>query len=590
MIRLHVLGIPHTSSRKEFTVCAFTQKVINFCKMYKDQGMYVIHYGREDSEVICDEHVTVSSIELWEKVYGHNNWKEKGLIFDQNDEMYKIFTQNTIREITKRKQPHDIVLSFFGFGHKPITDAFPDLLICEPSIGYGSAYAPYKVYESYAVMHGLQGPEKISNAEYKFYDVAIPSGFDLSEFQYTEEKQDYFLMVGRLVWSKGVNIAAQVCEKIGAKLILAGTTFGPYDCHVGPEWPKNVEYVGYADVEKRKKLMAGAKGLFCPTIYNEPFGYVAIEAMLSGTPVISTDWGAFTETVQHGITGFRCRTFEQFVWAAKNIDTISPRACRDWAEKNYNMEKVGKMYTEYFQSIVNVSKGLGWYAPNNFRTEMEWLTKEYPENKKTFKQILNQYNRVKNGRVNFLQIGAMDGVKHDELHHYIKNNNWSGYLVEPLPDMFQRLTENYKDHPQLTFECSAIADKDGPVKMHRIPTNKIGSDVQEWAEGCSTLVPESHIEDLRPHMITETVNGLTIKSFYEKYGILNGDIDFVQVDTEGFDYNIFLQLQANGLTADIYKIEIAHITYTKAVWMRWILDNMGYKTFIDGYDLIAYRF
>jgi FkbM family methyltransferase len=556
--------------------------------MYKDQGMYVIHYGREDSEVICDEHVTVSTKELWEKVYGHNDWKAKGLIFDQNDEMYKTFTENAIREIAKRKQPHDIVLSFFGFGHKPITDAFPDLVICEPSIGYSSAYAPYKVYESYAVMHGLQGPEKISNAEYKFYDVAIPSGFDLTEFEYTEEKQDYFLMVGRLVWSKGVNIAAQVCEKLGVKLILAGTTFGPHDCHVGHEWPKHVEYVGYADVEKRKKLMAGAKGLFCPTIYNEPFGYVAIEAMLSGTPVISTDWGAFTETVQHGVTGFRCRTFEQFVWAAKNIDTISPKACREWAEKNYNMEKVGKMYTEYFQSIVNVSNGSGWYAPNNTRTEMEWLTKEYPENKKTFKQILNQYNRIKDGKVHFLQIGAMDGVKHDDLHHYVNNNDWEGVLVEPLPDMFERLIQNYQDNPRLKFVCSAIADTDGPAVMHRIPMEKLqDGDVPDWAEGCSTMVTEGYFDDLLTHMVKETVNGITLKTLYEEYG---DKYDFVQVDTEGFDYNIFLQLQAAGLTADIYKIEIAHITYNKTVWMRWVLDNQGYKTFIDGYDLIAYRF
>jgi FkbM family methyltransferase len=556
--------------------------------MYKEQGMYVIHYGREDSEVICDEHVTVSTKELWERVYGHNDWKAKGLIFDLNDEMYKTFTENAIREISERKQPHDIVLSFFGYGHKPITDAFPDLVICEPSIGYSSAYAPYKVYESYAVMHGLQGPEKISNAEYKFYDVAIPSGFDLTEFEYTEEKQDYFLMVGRLVWSKGVNIAAQVCEKLGVKLILAGTTFGPQDCHVGHEWPKHVEYVGYADVEKRKKLMAGAKGLFCPTIYNEPFGYVAIEAMLSGTPVISTDWGAFTETVQHGVTGFRCRTFEQFVWAAKNIDTISPKACREWAEKNYNMEKVGKMYTEYFQSIVNVSNGSGWYAPNSFRNELEWLTKEYPENKKTFKQILNQYNRIKNGKVQFLQIGAMDGVKHDELHHYIKNNPWEGVLVEPLPDMFERLTQNYQDNPRLKFVCSAIADIDGPAVMHRIPVEKLqDSDVPDWAEGCSTMVTEGYFDNLLPHMVKENVHGITLKTLYEKH---DDKYDFVQVDTEGFDYNIFLQLQAAGLTADIYKIEIAHITYNKTVWMRWVLDNQGYKTFIDGYDLIAYRF
>jgi glycosyltransferase involved in cell wall biosynthesis len=261
---------------------------------------------------------------------------------------------------------------------KPVCDAHSDLLCVEPSIGYASSFAPYKVYESYAVMHGLQGPGKVANAEYKFYDVVIPSGFNLSDFEYNEKKEDYFLMCGRLTWAKGVDIASQVCEKLGVKLVLAGSGFGPEICKLGKEWPSHVEYVGFADVEKRKKLMAGARGLFCPTIYNEPFGYVAIEAMLSGTPVITVDWGAFTETVQHGITGFRCRTFEQFMWAAKNIHTISSKACRDWAETNYNTNKIGLMYKEYFESIIHVSKGTGWYTENNERSELDWLTKTYP--------------------------------------------------------------------------------------------------------------------------------------------------------------------------------------------------------------------
>lgn len=379
MIRLHVLAVPHTASTKEYTVCAFTQKVINFCKMYKEMGMHVIHYGHEESDVICDEHVTVTDRALLERVYGIYDWKNQGLKYNQEDEVFQTFNTNCIKEIKKRKQPHDIILCFFGLAQKPVCDAHSDLLCVEPSIGYPSSFAPYKVYESYAVMHGLQGPEKVSTAEYKFYDAVIPSGFDLNEFEFREDKEDYFMMCGRMVWSKGVDIASQVCEKLGVKLVLAGTSYGPNDCNLGDTWPSHIEYVGYADVEKRKRLMAGAKGLFCPTIYNEPFGYVAIEAMLSGTPVITVDWGAFTETVQHGVTGFRCRTFEQFLWAAKNIDTISPRACREWAEANYNFKKIGGMYKEYFESIINVSKGTGWYTENDSRTELDWLTKIHPK-------------------------------------------------------------------------------------------------------------------------------------------------------------------------------------------------------------------
>lgn len=587
MIRLHVLAIPHTASTKEYTVCAFTQKVINFCKMFKDEGMYVIHYGHEHSEVECDEHVTVTTQALLEKVYGIYDWKNQGLKYNQEDEVFQTFNQNCIQEIAKRKQPHDIILCFFGVAQKPVCDAHKDLLCVEPSIGYPSQFAPFKVYESYAVMHGLQGPEKVSTAEYKFYDAVIPSGFDLSEFEFKDwnQKEDYFLMCGRLVWSKGVDIAAQVTEKIGKKLILAGTSYGPNDCNLGNEWPKHVEYVGYADVEKRKKLMAGAMGLFCPTIYNEPFGYVAIEAMLSGTPVITVDWGAFTETVQHGVTGYRCRTFEQFVWAAKNITTISPHACREWAAGNYNFRKVGKMYREYFESIINVSKGTGWYTDNNTRTELEWLTKTQPKNPKTFKEILNWYNDIKDGKIKFLQIGAMDGISHDELNSYIMCFDWEGVLVEPLPDMFDKLISNYEQKYGLQFECSAITETDGETEIHRVPPGT--ENAPEWADGCSTLVPEKHIDYLVPMMVKEKIKTMTLKTLVEKYHL--HDVNFVQIDTEGYDFKIFMQM--DGLiNPDLIKIEIAHITYTNAVYMRYVLEQKGYKVFIDNYDLIAYRF
>lgn len=587
MIRLHVLAIPHTASTKEYTVCAFTQKVINFCKMFKEQGMYVIHYGHEHSEVECDEHVTVTTQALLEKVYGIYDWKNQGLKYNQQDEVFQTFNQNCIQEITKRKQPHDIILCFFGVAQKPVCDAHSDLICVEPSIGYPSQFAPFKVYESYAVMHGLQGPEKVSTAEYKFYDAVIPSGFDLSEFEFKDwnEKEDYFLMCGRLVWSKGVDIAAQVAEKAGRKLILAGTSYGPQDCNLGNEWPKHVEYVGYANIEKRKKLMAGASALFCPTIYNEPFGYVAIEAMLSGTPVITVDWGAFTETVQHGVTGYRCRTFEQFLWAAKNITTISPHACREWAAENYNFRKVGKMYREYFESIINVSKGTGWYTDKPERRELEWLTKTQPKNPKTFKEILNWYNEIKDGKLKFLQIGAMDGVSHDELNSYIQCFDWEGVLVEPLPDMFDKLISNYDQKYGLQFECSAITETDGETEIHRVPPGT--ENAPEWADGCSTLVPEKHIDYLVPMMVKEKIKTMTLKSLVEKYHLQ--DVNFVQIDTEGYDFKIFMQM--DGLiNPELIKVEIAHVTYTNAVYMRYVLEQKGYKVFIDNYDLIAYRF
>lgn len=106
--------------------------------------------------------------------------------------------------------------------------------------------------------------------------------------------------------------------------------------------------------------MSKAKALFLPTLYLEPFGYVVLEANLSGTPVITTDFGAFPETVKHGVSGFRCRTFKEFCEAAKNVENLKPSECRDWAS-NFTLDKIAPMYKRYFTQILDLATPKGWY-------------------------------------------------------------------------------------------------------------------------------------------------------------------------------------------------------------------------------------
>ena len=572
--RFHILGLPHTVTSKEYNACAYTQKVVKFGKMMKARGHTIIHYGHEDSELVCDEHVTVITNEDWKIAYGDYDWRKNFFKFSTDDHAYQTFYKNAIIEVGKRKQKNDFILPFWGSGVRPICDAHSDMIVVEPGIGYaGGHWARWKIFESYAIYHAYHGLDAVGTCKQDWYDVVIPNYFDLDDFEFKEKKQDYFLFLGRVYDGKGIQVAIQATAAISAKLIIAGQN---------PEnltFPPHVEFVGYADVAKRKDLMSNAKGAFIASMYIEPFGGVQMELLFSGTPTITTDWGSFAENNIHGYTGYRCRTFDQFVWAAENIERIDPRNCRAYAE-NFTLDKVAKMYEEYFQMVLDVHVGNGWYQRHE-RDNLDWLKKDLPifserEYVPSNKFLANAIDKLP-VTANFLIIGAMDGVRHDDLTPHVRQHKeWSGLLVEPVKDQFERLKQNFAGYTNLQFENSAITNEAGTMEIKRIPIQYIGKEVPEWADGISTLKEGLLIDQYEKFMVKEPVNCITFKDLKDKYRIDN--IDLLQIDCEGYDYDIFKQIWNEGFRPTLVKIEVVNMPKESLDELTNTLSSFGYDT------------
>jgi hypothetical protein len=105
---IHLLGMAHTKTNKDYMACAYTQKVLKMGKMLTDLGYKVYHYGAEGSELSCAEHITCVTDAEQAYTYEDRDFSNHTIFeFNRNDFAYIRFNARAIKEInlTKRDLP-----------------------------------------------------------------------------------------------------------------------------------------------------------------------------------------------------------------------------------------------------------------------------------------------------------------------------------------------------------------------------------------------------------------------------------------------------------------------------------------------------
>lgn len=369
-MKLHMLSIPHTRTTDEFSHCAFTGKVKRFAPMMRPLGYEVIHYGNGGADSGASEDVDLLSQEEYEKFVGKYDPKSKKFVGDEanvNTPLYQEFNSRLGEILKKRVNKGDIICFPFGVAHRQAVKDLSTGFWVETGIGYPECWLNFRVYESYSQLARIHGSELVKNSPVfgSNYHWVIPNYYDLKDWNIRSKKGSYVLYFGRITEIKGLGTVVELAKK---RPDLDFVLVGQGDPEPYLKSSSNIHYVGVAHGKERSALFENAIATLCPSKYMEPFCGVAVESMLCGTPVLTVDYGAFVETVQHGITGFRCKTLGDWQEGLRRIETWGIQEwtqIAEYARQKYDMHVLAHQYDKAFRQISELG-GKGWYSDTYF--------------------------------------------------------------------------------------------------------------------------------------------------------------------------------------------------------------------------------
>jgi glycosyltransferase involved in cell wall biosynthesis len=187
----------------------------------------------------------------------------------------------------------------------------------------------------------------------------IHHGIDIDRIPIGAGQGEYLVFVGRMSPDKGIHRAIDIARAAGRQLFIAAKMWEPpefqyFEQVVEPLLGDDAVYLGQVGGADKFELMGAAEALLNPIRWPEPFGLVMIEALATGTPVLTFREGAAPEIVDQGRTGFLCDDEGDMVDHLNRLGDLDRDACRADAATRFCAARMVRDHLELYRSRITL--------------------------------------------------------------------------------------------------------------------------------------------------------------------------------------------------------------------------------------------
>lgn len=185
------------------------------------------------------------------------------------------------------------------------------------------------------------------------YVGTVPNGVRVADFPMGSGRGGYLAFVGRLAPEKAAHLAVEVAERTGHPLRVAGLIEEKHRDYAKTVLSAQVvDYLGELDRDQLSVLLRNATALLMPLAWDEPFGLVVVESMVTGTPVIAWRRGAMPEIVTGGLNGFLVDGVDGAVSAVDHVALIDRHECARVTRQRFSDQKMASGYAAIYESVI----------------------------------------------------------------------------------------------------------------------------------------------------------------------------------------------------------------------------------------------